>query len=324
MKPCCYESIGNCQTKLNVKPGFSLGYSEGRTTLKIETDRNLQNPSLATNFRLAPGKLDLTVAGGKVSKFVLRPDLEPHNASLEIFPLEGGQFNFKISKKCPASGFGIILGYSSSNAQGYVTFKPKYKLPAAGFKVNSQFTFNGVSDEHPIVLVDHIRADYKNFRLCSCYNKQMKEWRGAIFADLHKANLGALLHFGKEKIVTDVDIFAQTFLKGFKLAAIASVLSENKTVKVNAEGQLCEHARAGAKLTFAGKTFNGKAGLSTCVRGFDVDAVVSAAYNTAFTLGLDAQVKVPLHGFGKGTLGLKLADVTKAEYGIRFDVELKQ
>ena len=330
MKPKCYESVAKDQVKLQVKPGFTVSYDHGATDVKLHADQNLQNPSFESKFKLEPGKVSLKIEGGKVARLELEPDLDDHDAKLSILPIEGGQFKFEIKKKCPCSHLGLQFGYNSAQTQGFVTVKPEIVVKDQ-VRIKSKLSFRGTNQDYPILL-DRLRADYKNIRLASCYQPDEKEWRAGLFVDLRKAHsyVGTRLHFSQELKFLAADLFARTTVKGIHVSTVTTLSQTEKpnVFTLNVEG-VCPHqpeSSVGARLTYAGKDFSGKFGVETLVKGLKAEGVLTAGYlgeKNQFTAGVDAQVKFPLHGFGKGTLGLNIKDLLNiGTPGLRFNVEL--
>ena len=330
MKPKCYDSVASDLTKLAVKPGFTVKYDHGPTNVQLSTDQNLQNPSFESKFKLEPGDVSINIAGGKVTKLLLEPDVKEHGAKLSILPLEGGVFKLDLKQKCPCTKLGLEMGYDSAKTQGYFTIKPQVNIKDQ-VQIKSKLTFKGTGQAYP-VLLDRLRADYKNIRLASCFQPDTNEWRAGLFVDLKKANAyaGTRLHFSKEFKYLAVDIYAKAQLKGIKLSTISTLAQNDKpnVFNVNLQGgcDRCPDTEWGAKLTYAGKDFTGKLGAESVIKGLKVEGVLTTKYagdQKAFTAGLDAQVHFPLHAFGKGTLGVNLKDLAKVGTpGIRFNVDL--
>jgi len=322
MQPCKYEKIAKCQTSLAVKPGFAAHLEEENAKVDVWTNIDLQNPGFSSTFMLPPGCVNLKVEGGKINALSIKPDLKNYNAQLEILPLKGS-FNFGINRKIEQLKSNLKLEYNSEMSQGKVTLSPQFEYK--GIKIDGQFAFNGVKEGQPIVLVDHLKANFKNFALCTCYNLPMKEARAAVFVNLKKAKAGTLLHFNKDLTLKEADIFAKTKVKGLKIGAIASVLDAKKyTVKLEKKCPVSK-ASMGATATYTAKAIDFAAGIITPVKCADLKLVLNGSKGNAFNAGLNAQFNFPICGVGKGQAGVSIPNLTApTQLAYNFEIAFKQ
>jgi len=321
MQPCKYEKVAKCLTTLDIKPGYAIHVQEENAKVDVWTDVNLQNPGLFSIFTLPPGAVAMKVEGGKVSTLSIKPDLKNFNAQLEIKPLQNGAFNFAINKKVEQLKSCLRLEYNSEISQGKVTLSPKFEYK--GVNIDGQFTFNGVKEGQPIILVDHLKANFKNFALCSCYNLKEKEARGAVFVNLKKAKAGTLLHFSKDCTLKEADIFAKTKVHGFKISTIASVLAQKKYT-VNLAKCCAEKGAFGATATYSGKAIDFAAGFKTPIKCADLKVVLKGKKADQFTAGLSAQIKFPIKELGDAQFGVCVPNLTApSQLGYNFEVALK-
>ena len=329
MKPACYQSVGGDAFGAKFEEGYSVKYNEEHVSAVIKTDKNLQNPSFAANFKLSPGSAALDINGGKVTKLALTPNLAKFDTSLNIFPLDGGKFTVNINKKCPETGALFNFSYDSSVAKGALAVSPVFDVK--GIHFDGKFIFKGVDPNKPLIHIDHLHADWKNIRLCTCTvdakDKADQEFRMALFANLKKANAGSLLHFSREtKDIKEIDVFAMTKIKNLDLSVIGGI--KNKTLEVRLGGPLCKNCpctKFGAKVAYAKAGMNVDLGLKTCVKGASVKTNVSVTKAQEIKHKIVTAIEVPVKGLGNAYASLKIDDVTaptKFAYG--FGIELKQ
>lgn len=322
MQPCKYEKIGKEATCLAINPGFGVHLKEENANVDIWTDVKLQNPGFSTLFKLPPGAVHLKVEGGKVSKLALLPDLKDYKATLEILPLENPSFKFGISKKIDQIKSDVKLDYASASNEGKITVSPRFEIKDV--KIDGQFTFVGLKENQPPVLVDHLKAFYKNVALCSCYNLKDKEVRGAVFLNLKKAKVGTLLHFGEKCTLKDADVFAKTKIKGVKIGTITSIFAQK--CKVNLETK-CD--KCGAKFGLTSCLQKGEikftAGVQAPVKCANMKLVFNGQYNEAFNGDLNAQFRFPIKSVGNAVAGVSLTDLRETrKIGYNFEITLKQ
>jgi len=321
MQPCKYEKVAKCLTTLDIKPGYAIHLQDENAKVDIWTDVNLQNPGFFTNFGLPPGSVGMKVEGGNITTLSIKPDLKNFNAQLEIKPLQNGAFNFAINKKLDALKSCLRLEYNSEISQGKVTLSPKFEYK--GVKIDGQFTFNGVKEEQPIILIDHLKAKFENFALCSCYNLKEKEARAAVFVNLKKAKAGTLLHFSKDCTLKEADIFAKTKIRGFKISTISSVLAQKKyTVKLE---KCCKEMGAfGASATCSEKGIDFAAGFKAPIKFADLKVVLNGKRASEYSAGLSAQVKFPIKELGDAQFGVCIPNITApSKLGYNFEIALK-
>jgi len=322
MQPCKYEKVASCETALQIKPGFAVHLQEENANVDAWTDINLQNPGFATTFKLPPGKVDLKVADGKIAALAIKPDLKSYNAELNINPLKDGSFKFSICRKLEQIKSGIKLEYCSECSEGKVTLTPKFNYK--GVKIDGQFAFNGVKEGQPIILVDHLKAKFNKFALCSCYNLPEKEARAAVFVNLNKAKAGTLLHFNKDFVLKEADVFAKTKVKGLKISAIAKVLEAKQyTVKLQKKCPV-SNASMGAMVKYTAKQIDFAAGLITPVKCADLKLVLNGKKTDAINAGINALFKFPIKDLGKAQVGVAIPNLTApTQLGYNFEITFK-
>jgi hypothetical protein len=323
MNPSKYQNIGAQLTKLEIKPGYALHLAEENAKVDLWTDENLQKPGFATTFKLSPGTADIKVEEGKITRLALIPDLKNFNATLEIHPLNSGEFKFGITKVLDKIKSTVKIDYQSATNQGSIAFMPKFNY--MGALIDGLFKFNGIKEDQPPIIVEHLKATFKNFCLCSCYNLKEKETRGAIFVNLKKAKVGTLLHFNKQLALAEADIFAKTKIRGIKLGAIASVLNANKYT-FNLESKCPVHPSSfGATATIQNKQITFAAGVQSKVNFADLKVVFKGSKKQEFTTGLNAQIKFPVKQLGAATAGITMANIMEPKnIGYNFEITLNK
>jgi hypothetical protein len=322
MQPCKYEKIGREATSLAIKPGFAAHLEEENAKVDLWTDVKLQNPGFATTFKLLPGAVDIKVDAGKISRLAIKPDLKDYKANLEILPLENATFKFGISKKIDQIKSNVNLEYFSATNEGKITISPKFEVKDV--KIDGQFTFNGIKENQPPVLVDHLKANYKNIALCSCYNLKEKEARGAVFLNLKKAKVGTLLHFGEKCTLKDADIFAKTKIKGVKIGTITTVFAQKCRLNLETKCKECG-AKFGLTSCFTKDAINFAAGVQAPVKCANLKVVFNGDYKEAFNANINAQLKFPIKSVGNAVAGVCLTDLRETrKLGYNFEIALKQ
>jgi len=225
MEPVAFEEIGKGQLSLPIKKGFSVSYKDSTMELVLNTDDQLQQPSMNGKFKMPPGTVECIVPpSGKSFDIKLLPDLSAHGAKLSIYPLKNGNFDFSIAKSCQKCGTSGEFTYNSEKNQVTGKFEPSVAFK--GFKVSSTINYLGKSEEcYP--LHGKLRFDYKNLGLRFCYCTDKKELRCGLFTNLNVANVGAtaMIH---QKAVKEVKLFAMACVKNVKMSFIGQVLGGKK------------------------------------------------------------------------------------------------
>jgi hypothetical protein len=322
MQPCKYEAIGKKQTTLAIKPGYAVHLNEENAKVDLWTDAKLENPGFATTFNLPPGAVDIKVDAGKISRLAIKPDIKNYNAQLEILPLENGAFKFAVFRDLEQIKSNLKIEYASATNEGKITVSPKFEYK--GIKVDGQFSFNGIKQNQPPVIVEHLKAYCKNFALCSCYNLKAEEVRGAVFLNLKKAKAGTLLHFGKGLAFKEADIFAKTKIHGLKIGTIASIMAKKYTVNLESKCKKCK-AEFGATASYTANATTFAAGLQLPVKCAGLKFVVNGQKAEKFNAGLNAQLNFPIKAVGAATAGISIANLCEPKQcGYNFEITLKQ
>lgn len=317
MEPKTFETVGDCPTSLNIKPGLGVSVEENGVKVGINTDLHLQNPSINSSFKLPVGAVDCNINKEGIVGVVIKPDLHEHGVTLTINPI-AKNYNFSVKRACTCTHYEATLGYNAEKKAGEAHLYKQFAVKDS--KINCFLDITGVEGFKSEVNY-RIRYDLDKIGLRTHWDG--KDQRFAAFFDMKKAMIGT--RFFVNKAIKSVDFFGLTNFPGGKASVIATVFGEQK-YQFNVEHSY-KDCCYGAKLCYVNAekpSFNAKVGgCAKCCSHFSTKFLATLKKEDATTVGLQANGTFPIHGFGKATLGCVLADVKDYKnIGYQFQVEL--
>lgn len=121
----CFTSVASDVIAIKPVEGITLNYSQEDAQVSLSTTTTLENPKFSGKFKLAPGCVEISTPAkeGPVD-IKICPNLSKFDATLAVYPLKAGEFEFAIKKAC-SCGSTIDLKYAAKEQALTATISPK-------------------------------------------------------------------------------------------------------------------------------------------------------------------------------------------------------
>lgn len=265
----CFTTVAKDVLCLKPEAGLTVKYHKHDAEVSLSTTTTLEQPRFAGKFKLTPGTIEIStpVKEGPVNLKVC-PDLSKFDATLAVYPLKAGEFEFGIKKACP-TGSTVELKYGAKDQTLTAIVRPK---AVAGPALLS----GEIVAKTPKELV-HAKAcaEIKDATLRCHYEHAAKQLRTAAFYKFPKAGpiccsvfgLGAA--FAAPAAPEELFVMAKACVKG-KLI-VSSIVDILKASQVDPKVEfraLYKDSCPKTDYQFGLKAVCNKGGLCELVQGF--------------------------------------------------------
>ena len=225
----CFSNVAADITNLKSETGVRLNYTQPEVKVSVSTTTKFTEPKFQGTFKLAPGSIEVTspVKEGPVD-IKLCPDLSKFGATLAVYPLQGGHFEFGVKRECPSGSSGE-LKYVAADQSLTVTLRPR--------RVVGPATLSAEIVAHSLKTPPSVRgcAEIKDATLRCFFNPSKKQFRTAAFYKIPKVGpvccsaLGIATCFEALGAPSEVFLLGKACVKGnFTISTIGTIIKDEK------------------------------------------------------------------------------------------------
>lgn len=143
MNPKEFESLGQHILNIKLLNGFQVGYKDCDVDISLSSNLFLNNPSFSGKFSLPPGSIQISLANDKKVDLILEPDISAHSALLKIYPLNKGQFEFKITQKIHK--IPLTFWFNSVNSHYSFLLTPSFSHGPLNFNGTAEYDGSNIT-----------------------------------------------------------------------------------------------------------------------------------------------------------------------------------
>ena len=226
-----FSNVASDVTTLKSEKGIHVNYTRKDVSVSVSTTTTFTDPKFNGLFHLAPGTLEINspVKEGPVD-VKLCPDLTRFGATLAVYPLQDGLFEFGLKKTCPSGSSGEVK-YITSDQSLTITLRPR--------KVVGPATLSGEVVARSFRTIPSIRgcAEIKDVTFRCFLNPSKKQLRAAAFYNLpqYRCSFGLATCFQAPAAPSEVFLLAKGSVNENIIASIITTVVKDDKVSPEVE-----------------------------------------------------------------------------------------